>query len=109
MNFYIGNSLEEINMADANVEFNDELLAFIYKLSKQVSFNMSKLLIDPYEDVEISKNDLPQIIEICNYLIEKSLLLNYGEDGEGNKALQDLVEIARNAMARGLGLVSIGD
>lgn len=31
MNLYIGNSLEEINMADTNAEFNDELLAFFIR------------------------------------------------------------------------------
>lgn len=41
MNFYIGNSMDEIN---------------------------------PYVDVEISKNDLSQIIEICNYILDTSLL-----------------------------------
>ena len=61
MNFYIGNSIDEINEQDVNVEFCDELIDFIYKMSGQVSFDMSKLYqIDPYDDVEVSKNDLFQ-------------------------------------------------
>lgn len=56
MNFYIGNSIDEINEQDVNVEFCDELIDFIYKMSGQVSFDMSKLYqIDPYDDVEVSK------------------------------------------------------
>ena len=43
MNFYIGNSIDEINEQDVNVEFCDELIDFIYKMSGQVSFDMSKL------------------------------------------------------------------
>lgn len=63
MNFYIGNSIDEIDEQDVNVEFSDELIDFIYKMSGQVSFHMSKLYeINPYDDVEISKNDLSQII-----------------------------------------------
>lgn len=31
MNFYIGNSIDEINEQDVNVEFCDELIDFIYK------------------------------------------------------------------------------
>ena len=42
MNFYIGNSIDEIDEQDVNVEFSDELIDFIYKLSKQESFDMSK-------------------------------------------------------------------
>ena len=110
MNFYIGNSIDEVDAQDVNVEFSDELIDFIYKLSRQVSFNMSKLYkIDPYDDVEVSKNDLSQIIEVCNYILGASLLQDYEEPDEGNQMLQDLVEIAQKAMSRNIGLVSIGD
>lgn len=110
MNFYIGNSINEIDEQDVNIEFSDELINFIYKMREQVSFDMSKLYeIDPYDDVEVSKNDLSQIIEICNYILNTSLLQNYEELEEGNQMLQDLVEIAQKAMSRGLGLISIGD
>ena len=62
MNFYIGNSIDEIDEQDVNIEFSDELIDFIYKMSGWVSFDMSKLYkIDPYDDVEVSKNDLSPI------------------------------------------------
>ncbi len=110
MNFYIGNSIGKIDKQDVNVEFSDKLINFIYKLRGQVSFDMSKLYeIDPYDDVEVSENDLSQIIEICNYILDASLLQNYEELEEGNQMLQDLVEIAQKAISRGLGLISIGD
>ncbi len=110
MNFYIGNSIDEIDEQDVNVEFSDELIDFIYKMSGQVSFDMSKLYeINPYDDVEVSKNDLSQIVEICNYILDTSLLQNYEEPDEGNQMLQDLVKITQRAMSRDLGLVSIGD
>lgn len=110
MNFYIGNSIGKIDKQDVNVEFSDKLINFIYKLRGQVSFDMSKLYeIDPYDDVEVSENDLSQIIEIYNYILDASLLQNYEELEEGNQMLQDLVEIAQKAISRGLGLISIGD
>ena len=110
MNFYIGNSINEIDEQDVNVEFSDELLDFVYKLSKHGSFDMSKLYeINPYVDVEISKSDLSQIIEVCNYILDTSLLQDYEEPDEGNQMLKDLVEIAQKAQSRDLGLVSIGD
>ena len=71
---------------------------------------MSKLYeINPYIDAEVSKNDLAQIIEICNYILNTSLLQTYEEPDEGNQMLKDLVEIAQKAQSRNLGLVSIGD
>lgn len=42
---------------------------------------------------EISKSDLSQIIEVCNYILDTSLLQNYEEPDEGNQILKDLVEI----------------
>ena len=110
MNFYVGNSINEIDEQDVNVEFSDELIGFVYKLSKQVTFDMSKLYeINPYVDVEVSKNDLSQIIAVCNYILNTSLLQTYEEPDEGNQMLKDLVEIAKKAQSRDLGLVSIGD
>ncbi len=110
MNFYIGNSINEIDEQDVNIEFSDELLDFVYKLSKQDSFDMSKLYeIDPYADVEISKSDLSEIIEICNYILDTSLIQNYEEPDEGNQMLKNLVQIAQEAQSRNLGLISIGD
>lgn len=106
MNFYIGNSKNDVDEQDTNVEFSDELIDFIYKLRKKVSFDMSKLYeINPYDDVEISSNDLYRIIEICNYILDASLLQNYEEPSEGNQMLLDLIEISQKAMTRGLGLV----
>lgn len=110
MNFYIGNSINEVDEQDVNVEFSDELIDFIYKLRTQVPLDMSKLYgIDPYDDVEISSNDLSQIIEVCNYILDASLLRGYAESDEGNQMLRNLAEIAKKAMSRDLGLISIGD
>ncbi len=41
-------------------------------------------------------------MEICNYILDTSLLQNYEELGEGNQMLQDLADIAQKAMSRGL-------
>ena len=110
MNFYIGNSINEVDIQSDNVEFSDELIEFIYKLRKHVPFDMSKLYeINPYDDVELSKKDLPQIIEVCNYIIRESLLRNYAKPDEGKHMLQNLVELAQKAISSGLGLISIGD
>jgi len=110
MNFYIGNSIDEINKQDVNVEFSDELIDFIYKMSGQVSFDMSKLYnIDPYDDIEVCKNDLSQIAEICKYLLDTALFQNYEEPDEGRQMLQGLLEITQKAMLKDLGLISIGD
>lgn len=86
------------------------MIDFIYKMSGRVSFDMSKLYkIAPYDDVEVSKNDLCQIAEICKYILDSALLQDYEEPDEGRQMLQDLLEIIQKAITRELGLVSIGD
>lgn len=110
MNFYIGNSIEEINTQGINVEFSDELIDFIYQLSKKSSFDMRRLYeIDPYDDTVIPPNDLPEIIKICQYLLAESLLRGYAEPDEGRKMLQGLAGIAEKAISNNSGLVSVGD
>lgn len=44
MNFYIGNSIKEINIKDENVEFSDELLNYIYKICKKNHVKMNNKL-----------------------------------------------------------------
>ena len=65
--------------------------------------------IDPYDDVEVSKNDLSPIAKICKYILDSTLLQDYEEPDEGRQMLQDLLEIIQKAMTRDVGLVSIGD
>lgn len=110
MNFYVGSAINEFDEQDDNVEFSDELINFIYEMRKYASLDMSKLYeIDPYNDVVIPKNELSQIIEICRYILNTSLLQKYEEMEEGYQMLQGLIDIAQEAISRGLGLISIGD
>jgi hypothetical protein len=110
MNFYIGNSIEEINEQDYNIEFSDDLINYIYQIRNNVSCDMSKLYqINPYSDVEVSQNDLPQIIAICKYILDTEMLKNYDESNEGTHMVEDLLDIAQNALSRNLRLISIGD
>lgn len=110
MNVYMGNSIDEIDEQDVNVEFSDDLIDFIYKISGRVSFDMSRLYkIDSYDDVEVPKNDLSKIAEICKYILDSTLIQDYEEPDEGIQMLQDLLEIIQKARTRDLGLVSIGD
>ncbi|MCH5281427.1 MAG: hypothetical protein J1E61_08145 [Lachnospiraceae bacterium] len=110
MNFYIGNSIAEFHEQNRNVEFSDELIDFIYRLKGQAEIDMSTLYeIDPYADVEISVNDLSQIIDICHYILKESLIQDYEDPIEGEKMLKELSEMAKEAASKGMGLLSIGD
>ncbi len=114
MNFYIGNSVKIIqqNYNAYNVRFDAELCEHIYQKSKNIPFSMQKLFdIDPYNDVVIPKNDLPEIIDICDYILSSDMIKDYEyeEPEEGMEEVRSLKRIAEEALANDCGLVSIGD
>jgi len=110
MNFYMGESFEKIDYDRGDVEFEDELLDFIYKMSKREHYNMSALCnINPYGDTVISQGDLPQIISICNRILENDLLERYKDYEGGMKAVRNLHEMSKSALGSGKGLVVLGD
>lgn len=110
VNFYISNSIDEIKEQDINVEFSDELINYIYKLSKKEKYDFKKIYeIDPYMDIIVPKEDLHQIIEECNLILNAALLQGYEDPDEGNQMLRDLLHIAQMALSKNSGLVSIGD
>lgn len=110
MNVYVGNSINDIDIDDRNVEFSDELIEHIFNRKNIVSFDISKLYeINPYSDVEISSVDIPMIINICNNILNSTMLKTYEDFGEAKRMLEGLIDICQDAIKRGAGIVSIGD
>lgn len=110
MNFYIGNSIDKVTLSDDNTLFEEDLQRYIYKIKDNNHINMEKLYsIDPYSDVEISVQDIPEIVGICKYILKNSLLDKYEEVDEAIESINDLIYRAETAFKMGVGLVSIGD
>ena len=96
MNFYIGNSINSLDVTQDNVEFSDELLDFICKKGKQLSYDMGKMYeIDPYDDLEISSTDLPLLIESCSRFLHNSILQDYSDPDEGIQTMEEFIQIAQ--------------
>ena len=110
MNFYIGSSINDLDVHDNNVEFDDELLDFIYRKSKELPFYADELCsLNPYADTEIPLTDLPQIVNTCHYLLNNAIFENHPNSGEWSCMVRDLIEIAERATIEGSGLICIGD
>lgn len=110
MNFYIGVLISDLDVRDNNVEFNDELLDFICKKSKELSFRADEICgLNPYADTEIPRTDLPQIVNTCHYLLNSAIFENHPNSEEWSGMVCDLIEIAKKAMIEGSGLICIGD
>ena len=70
MNFYIGNSVNEININDYNVELDDDLMSIINDLTKKINIDFSVLYdIDPYDDVVISNDHLTKLLDVIKNIL----------------------------------------
>ena len=110
MNFYIGNSVKDINLNNKNIEFSDELIGYIYSSRDEVLFDMSKLYdIDPYDDVVILADDIQLIINTCKSILVSTILKDVRESEIWTIMLNELINMAQQALSMETGIVSIGD
>lgn len=110
MNFYIGNSVKDINLNNKNIEFSDELIEYIYNSRDKVLFDMSKLYdIDPYDDVVILADDIQLIINTCKSILVSTILKDAKESEIWTIMLNELINMAQQALSMETGIVSIGD
>lgn len=110
MNFYISNSVKDINLNNKNIEFSDELIEYIYNSRDKVLFDMSKLYdIDPYDDVVILADDIQLIINTCKSILVSTILKDARESEIWTIMLNELINMAQQALSMETGIVSIGD
>ena len=71
---------------------------------------MSKLYdIDPYDDVVISRDDIQLIISACNSILTSTILEGTRELEVWTAMLNNLINMAQQALSMETGRVLIGD
>lgn len=97
-------------MNNENIEFSDELIGYIYSSRDEVLFDMSKLYdIDLYDDVVISRDDIQLIISACNSILTSTILEGTRELEVWTAMLNNLINMAQQALSMETGRVLIGD
>ncbi|WP_455505338.1 hypothetical protein [Clostridium sp.] len=97
-------------MNNENIEFSDELIGYIYSSRDEVLFDMSKLYdIDPYDDVVILADDIQLIINTCKSILVSTILKDARESEIWTIMLNELINMAQQALSMETGIVSIGD
>ena len=97
-------------MNNENIEFSDELIGYIYSSRDEVLFDMSKLYdIDPYDDVVILAEDIQLIINTCKSILVSTILKDVRESEIWTIMLNELINMAQQALSMETGIVSIGD
>lgn len=109
MNFYIGNSFEDLKITDRNIEICDDLLEFLYKNNYIVDSKKFVLNeIDPYDDTVIDNSKLQQWLAMCNSIVSSKILEQYEDlDEAGN--IEELIILIKEALKNDLNLIIIGD
>ena len=97
-------------MNNENIEFSDELIGYIYSSRDEVLCDMSKLYdIDLYDDVVISRDDIQLIISACNSILTSTILEGTRELEVWTAMLNNLINMAQQALSMETGRVLIGD
>ena len=110
MNFYIGDSMKELDIDDKNIEFNDNLFQFIYDSRNQLESKIQVLLeIDQFSDVLIPLNKVKDIETACLSILNSNILANYDDLDEAKATIQEILNLCKEACNLNIGLISIGD
>ncbi|MCR4782057.1 MAG: hypothetical protein K5851_04865 [Lachnospiraceae bacterium] len=109
MNFYIGNTIEDLKINDRNVEFSDDLLEYLNK-NKRI-FGLEEFVlqeIDPYDDTVIDNSELQQWLSMCDSIVSSNILEQY-EDLDETRSVEELIVLINEALNNNLNLIVIGD
>lgn len=110
MNFYIGDSMKELDINDRNIEINDDLYQFIYDSRNQLERKIQVLLeIDQFSDVLIPLKKVKELETACQSILNSNILANYDDHDEAKAIIQELINLCKDACNLNLGLISIGD
>lgn len=108
MNFYIGSSIERLNVSETNIELDDEMMEYLYSIKEKIPFE-TFFTIDLYSDTVLEKEDISDIISMCEYLLKKQVLNDYDESEELTFAISEINDLCCNAIKQGEKIVVIGD
>ena len=110
MNFYIGDSIEKLNIADSNVEIDDDLYEYVYRNREIFGNGLDTFLgIDQFSDSLIYLKEVRKLQEECEALLISGILKQYQHENEAEAAINELIDICDEAYFRRLGLISIRD
>ena len=110
MNFYIGDSMKELDINDRNIELNDDLYQFIYGSRNHLEDKIHVLVeIDQFSDVLIPLNKVKELEGACQSILTSNILVNYEDYAEAEVTIQELSDLCKDACNLNMGLISIGD
>lgn len=108
MNFYVGNSIEQLNVKEINVELDDEMVEYLYSIKEIIPYT-AFFSLDPYSDTVIEKEDISDIILMCEYVLKEQVLNEYNESDELIFTIKELNDLCCKAINQCEKITVIGD
>ncbi|NCC88643.1 MAG: hypothetical protein EOM05_12425 [Clostridia bacterium] len=110
MNFYIGDSIEKLDIKERNIELNDDLFQFIYDERNQLGNSLQVLFeIDQFSDVVIPQSKVKELEIAFMSILDSKLLVEYDDHDEAKNTIVNLIIQCKEACNMKVGLISIGD
>lgn len=108
MNFYVGNSFEQLNVNEINVELDDEMVEYLYSIKEKIPYVMF-FSLDPYSDTVVEKEDISDIILMCEYVLKEQVLNDYSERDHLTFSIKELNDLCCKAIKQCKKILVIGD
>lgn len=108
MNFYIGSSIKRLNVSERNIELDDEITEYLYSIKEKIPFK-TFFTFDLYSDTVLEKEDISDIISMCEYLLKEQVLNDYDENEKLTLAISEFNDLCSNAIKQCEKIVVIGD
>lgn len=108
MNFYINDSIENLEPNDENVELDDNMIDYIYSIKYKLPNNFF-FTIDQYSDTLIDSVEINQILVMCKYIINNEIYENYEDSLDLNETIINLYNLCAIAIKKNKKMVIIGD
>ena len=81
MNVYIGDRIENLDLNQEFIEFDEDVFYYILDIAEDLPTNIDVLsLINPEADTVISGEDLYSLVNILEYIIDDEMLEDYDDD-----------------------------
>jgi hypothetical protein len=109
IDFAIGVTDKEASKADKFVHFNERIHAYLIKMEKDYGNDFNLLLnLDPYRQTIIYRDRIPELVLICETLINK-YYLNDEKKLKIRAFAQELKELCEEAIIQKKHIYAIGD
>ena len=99
MNIYIGDRIENLDLNQEFIEFDEDVFYYILDIAEDLPTNIDVLsLINPEADTVISGEDLYSLVNILEYIIDDDMLEDYDDDvDEAIEQVELVLEFCREA------------